>query len=328
TAFVHPEDRSRLRAVLENAIAGRARFDIQHRIVLRDGCEKVVHGLGAVKRGTDGKPTVLSGTVHDITDRVRIEAERERRYRAEEADRIKSAFLATMSHELRTPLNSIIGFTGVLLQGLAGPLNSEQNKQLDMVRASARHLLALVNDVLDISKIEAGQLEVSWEPYDVHRSLEKVIHLIKPQAQTKQLEMRADLPTSLGRLVGDVRRFEQVLLNLLSNAIKFTERGSIELRAERIEKFRMRGSTVDTAVVRVKVSDTGVGIKPEDLPVLFQPFRQLDSGLARKHEGTGLGLAICARLVDLMGGEINVQSTWSEGSTFEVILPLDARANA
>ncbi len=328
TAFVHAEDRNRLRAVLENAIAGRARFDIQHRIVLRDGCEKVVHELGDVKRGADGKPTVLSGTVHDITDRVRIEAERERRYRAEEADRIKSAFLATMSHELRTPLNSIIGFTGVLLQGLAGPLNGEQNKQLDMVRTSARHLLALVNDVLDISKIEAGQLEVSWEPYDVHRSLEKVVNLIKPQAHARQLEMRANVPESLGRLVGDVRRFEQVLLNLLSNAIKFTERGSIELRAERIEKFRMRGSAVETAVVRVKVADTGVGIKPEDLPVLFQPFRQLDSGLARKHEGTGLGLAICARLVDLMGGEINVQSTWGEGSTFEVILPLDARANA
>ncbi|HEU4484395.1 MAG TPA: PAS domain S-box protein [Povalibacter sp.] len=328
TQYVHPQDRAMLSAALQEAMAGRARLDIQHRIVLRDGTERVVQALGDVKLDAQGVPALLLGTVHDVTDRVRIEAERERRYRAEEADRIKSAFLATMSHELRTPLNSIIGFTGVLLQGLAGPLNPEQNKQLDMVRTSARHLLALVNDVLDISKIEAGQLEIFREPYDVQRSVEKVVNLVRPQALARHLELRTVLGQSLGSLVGDARRFEQVLLNLLSNAIKFTEQGSIELRAEHIEGFTMRDGTSPGSVVRVSVTDTGVGIKPDDLALLFQPFRQLDSGLARKHEGTGLGLAICARLVDLMDGEINVRSRLGEGSTFEVILPVDARAGA
>jgi PAS domain S-box-containing protein len=328
TEYVHPQDRELLRAALQEATAGRARLDIQHRIVLRDGTEKVVQALGDVKVDAHGTPALLLGTVHDVTDRVRIEAERERRYRAEEADRIKSAFLATMSHELRTPLNSIIGFTGVLLQGLAGPLNPEQNKQLDMVRTSARHLLALVNDVLDISKIEAGQLEIFREPYDVQRSVEKVVNLVRPQAVARHLELRMLLAASLGSLVGDARRFEQVLLNLLSNAIKFTEQGSIELSAGHVDGFAMRNAASPGPVLRVSVTDTGVGIKQDDLAVLFQPFRQLDSGLARKHEGTGLGLAICARLVDLMGGEINVRSTLGKGSTFEVVLPMDVKADA
>jgi signal transduction histidine kinase len=207
-------------------------------------------------------------------------------------------------------------------------LNPEQNKQLDMVRTSARHLLALVNDVLDISKIEAGQLEIFREPYDVQRSVEKVVNLVRPQALARHLELRLLFAASLGSLVGDARRFEQVLLNLLSNAIKFTEQGSIELSAGHVDGFAMRNAASPGPVLRVSVSDTGVGIKQDDLAVLFQPFRQLDSGLARKHEGTGLGLAICARLVDLMGGEINVRSTLGKGSTFEVVLPMDVRVDA
>ena len=230
---------------------------------------------------------------------------------AQAADRLKSAFLATMSHELRTPLNSIIGFTGIILQGLAGPLNSEQAKQLDMVQSSARHLLALINDLLDISKIEAGELKVSSEPFDLRVSIEKVAAIVKPLAEKKGLALRVELAPEIAGAVNDARRIEQILLNLLNNAIKFTERGEVALTAD-----------VATETVQMRIADTGMGIKPEDLATLFRPFQQIDTGLSRNHEGTGLGLAICRKLADLLGGDIQVESEWGKGSIFTFSLPL------
>lgn len=233
------------------------------------------------------------------------------RDRAESADRLKSAFLATMSHELRTPLNSIIGFTGILLQELAGPLNEEQQKQLGMVRGSAQHLLALINDVLDISKIEAGQLEVCREVFDLCRSVEKVVGVVKPMADKKGLRLNVEMGPGIGKLVSDPRRVEQVLLNLLNNAVKFTEKDA----AVKVTAVAADG------VVRISVADEGVGIKPEDLDKLFQPFRQIETGLSRRHEGTGLGLVICRRLATLLGGDIEVRSEWGKGSVFTFTLP-------
>lgn len=262
----------------------------------------------------EGTPCLV-GVGIDITARVRLEAERERRFQAETADRVKSAFLATMSHELRTPLNSIIGFTGILLKGLAGPLNPEQHKQLGMVRTSAQHLLALVNDVLDISRIEAGQLDLAREVFDIQASLMRVIALVEPQATARGLDLRLVVDGALGEALSDRRRFEQILLNLLSNGVKFTEQGSIELRASLVQ---------DASWLRCAVTDTGIGIAREHLDTLFQPFRQIQSGLARQHEGTGLGLAICRRLAGLMGGHMDVASTPGLGSTFVVTLPLQA----
>ncbi len=241
---------------------------------------------------------------------------------AEASDQIKSAFLATMSHELRTPLNSIIGFTGVVLQGLAGSLNAEQSKQLRMVQGSARHLLELINDVLDISKIEAGQLKVRAEPFDLRASLERVTALVKPMADTKNLTLTVMTPPPLGEMVSDRRRVEQILLNLLNNAIKFTECGSVTLTAEVIAEFQASPDSMPRQAVRLQVSDTGIGIKPDDLATLFHPFRQLDAGLTRQHEGTGLGLAICRQLTVLLKGEISVSSVWSKGSEFTVTIPL------
>lgn len=267
------------------------------------------------------------GMLRDVTERRQAEAERERRHRAEAADRIKSAFLATMSHELRTPLNSILGFTGIVLQELPGPLNAEQRKQLEMVRTSARHLLALVNDVLDISKIEAGQLVVGCAPFDLRKSIAKVVGLVAPQAEAKGLALRSRIEPDLGAAAGDERRFEQILLNLLSNAVKFTDRGEVSLAAERVAAPGPGGAG-DAAdarpAVRVRVSDTGIGISEADLATLFQPFRQVDSGLSRRHEGTGLGLAICRRLATLMGGDIRAESALGGGSTFIVTLPVEA----
>jgi PAS domain S-box-containing protein len=246
----------------------------------------------------------------------------EAKHAAEAADRLKSAFLATMSHELRTPLNSIIGFTGIILQGLAGPLSAEQSKQLGMVRGSARHLLDLINDVLDISKIEAGQLDIRAESFDLRESLERVVAVVRPLAEKKGLDLELAIEPALGDMHSDRRRVEQILLNLLNNAIKFTDRGRVRLSAGFVQAPPAPAGDTPGPSVRLRVADTGMGIRPEDMDKLFQPFRQIDSGLTRQHEGTGLGLAICRRLSTLLGGDIVASSLSAKGSEFTVTLPL------
>jgi PAS domain S-box-containing protein len=230
--------------------------------------------------------------------------------RAESADHLKSAFLATMSHELRTPLNAIIGFTGIMLQGLAGPLNEEQQKQMGMVQNSSRHLLALINDVLDISRIEAGQLELTASTFDLRAAIEKTMRLVAPLAEKKGIALELEVDDDVTEATADQRRFEQVLINLLNNAVKFTDKGSVRVTGRR-----------DGDDYLIAVADTGIGIRPEELPGLFQPFHQIDTGLARKHEGTGLGLSICRKLVAMMGGAVDVSSLWGRGSTFTVRIP-------
>jgi signal transduction histidine kinase len=231
--------------------------------------------------------------------------------RAEEADRLKSAFLATMSHELRTPLNSIIGFTGILRQGLPGPLNEEQKKQLGMVKNSADHLLALINDVLEISKIEAGQLKVASTNFDLGAAIQKAVQVVRPMAEKKGLGLTFDIAEDVGTVKSDQRRVEQILLNILSNAIKFTEQGRV-----RLDCAVREGSVVTT------VTDTGIGIEKDEIPKLFRPFHQVETGITRRYEGTGLGLSICSRLIELLGGTIWAESEPGRGSRFSFTLPL------
>ncbi|MCC6215628.1 MAG: PAS domain-containing protein [Polyangiaceae bacterium] len=262
-------------------------------------------------RAPDGTPGGLVGIIVDITPLKDAEAAlREAKVAAESADRLKSAFLATMSHELRTPLNSIIGFSGILLAELPGPLNAEQRKQLGMVCASSEHLLALINDVLDLSKIEAGQLQTESAPFLAEPSIRRVVETVRPLAEKKGLALDLDLGGDLGEIVSDRRRVEQVLLNLLSNGVKFTDRGRVHVTAGRRD-----------GVVEVVVTDTGKGIAGADLGRLWKPFSQIETGLDRRHEGTGLGLSICKRLVELLGGSIWVESEEGRGSSFGFRLP-------
>jgi PAS domain S-box-containing protein len=237
--------------------------------------------------------------------------------RAKAADQTKSAFLATMSHELRTPLNSIIGFSGIMLQELAGELNAEQKKQLGMVRGSARHLLDLINDVLDISKIEAGGLDVSFKAFDIKASIERLVASITPMAEKKRLALSAELKNLPRDFISDQRRVEQMLLNLLSNAVKFTEKGTVKLSAE----ISSGVAGWVGPVLLVRIEDTGIGIQAEHLPTIFQAFRQIDTGISRLREGTGLGLAICRRLADRLGGDIQAESEFGRGSAFTLVLP-------
>jgi signal transduction histidine kinase len=235
---------------------------------------------------------------------------------AESADRAKSSFVATMSHELRTPLTAVIGYTDLVLGGTSGPLTEKQRQQLGTVRSSADHLLALINDALDIARIDANQLQLASDPVDAEASIRKVAGIMQPLADARGLYLEVAISGPLGTLVGDARRLEQILLNLLGNAIKFTGAGGVTLRA-------MRGRDAKgTEVLRLEVADTGPGIRAEDLPRLFRPFSQLRATRAQAAQGTGLGLAICRSLAEMMGGSIGVESRQGAGSTFTVMLPV------
>lgn len=252
----------------------------------------------------------------------------------QEATRLKSQFLANMSHELRTPLNSIIGFTGIILQGLTGEISGEQRKQLNLVYGSAKHLLGLINDVLDLSKIEAGKIEIIPSEFEVRELIQTVENMVSPMLKEKGLTLQVAVSKEVPAMIyHDKNRIKQVLINLLSNATKFTESGQIGLTVRpslldaggAVEDFGKEDiSSVQgpAASLVFSVSDTGMGIKAEHLSDIFTEFKQIKDSLREKSAGTGLGLAICKKMVEMMGGRIWVESEYGRGSRFHFVIPL------
>lgn len=230
----------------------------------------------------------------------------------EKANRLKSEFLATMSHELRTPLNAIIGFAEVLKDEVVGIVNKEQKEYLGDIHTSGQHLLNMINSILDLSKIEAGKLELKYETFHIREIIREVLNTIAPFSRKKSITIQTSIPKDIHPLTADRVKFKQILFNLLSNSVKFTpDNGRITISANPEKQH-----------IRFDVSDTGIGIKPEDMNNLFEPFHQLDASHARHYEGTGLGLALTKRLVELHGGQIWAKSEYGKGSTFSFLLPV------
>jgi len=229
----------------------------------------------------------------------------------EAASRHKSEFLANMSHELRTPLNAIIGFSEVLLEKMFGEVNEKQTEYLEDVLSSGRHLLSLINDILDLSKIEAGRMELELTKFHLPVTLENAMTLVKERASRHGIALGLNVDPRLGDFVGDERKIKQILLNLLSNAVKFTPEGG------RVSVKAMPGD----GSVEISVTDTGIGIAPEDQEVIFEEFRQVRANSAQKREGTGLGLTLTKKFVEMHGGTIWVKSEVGKGSTFRFTLP-------
>jgi signal transduction histidine kinase len=232
-----------------------------------------------------------------------------------EANRLKSEFVATISHELRTPLNTIIGFAKFMLNEGAGPLTDMQRTDLSAIYSSGQHLLGLVNDILDLSKIEAGKVTLEKELLDFHEIAAGIMSLAIALVADKPVELKEEIADQLPPVYADRKRVRQIILNLVSNSAKFTEQGRIVLRVKPITE---KGEPY----ILCAVEDTGIGIRAEDMPIVFEVFRQVDSSLARRAQGSGLGLPVSRRLVELHGGRMWVDSEWGSGSTFYFTLPV------
>jgi PAS domain S-box-containing protein len=232
--------------------------------------------------------------------------------KAETADRLKSSFLSTMSHEIRAPLNSIIGFSGILMKEIPGSLNAEQKKQMGMIQSSGRHLLSLINDLLDLSKIEAGQLSVNFEYFNLEEVLDDVLQLEWPFATSKNIILNLKKSSDISIIRSDKQRIHQVLLNIVNNAIKYTEKGQVDIYCQK-----------EKDSIHIIIKDSGIGIKEENLEKIFDPFIQIDNDLTKSNRGSGLGLPVTRKLIELLHGSVNVISEYGKGSTFIIILPIE-----
>ena len=311
--------------------------DYELTVRARNGDETVVSYNAATFHDREQRLQGVFAAARDITERKRFDKTlQEKNIELEHASRMKSEFLATMSHELRTPLNAIIGFSEVLKDGLIGQLTESQQEYIGDIFSSGQHLLSLINDILDLSKVEAGMMTLELETGDLQRLLQNSLSIVREKAQLQGIVLELETGEALGALQLDLRKTKQIVYNLLSNAVKFGARGSrVILAARRVSRStvgRLAGAwpvqafmLADndyTQFLEISVSDSGIGIARDNLHRLFQAFGQIDSGLARRFEGTGLGLAMVRRLAELHGGTVAVASVEGEGARFAVWLPL------
>ncbi|MBF0328357.1 MAG: CHASE domain-containing protein [Nitrospirae bacterium] len=329
--MVFIDDRDEVLRRTKKILSGAAVPAIEHRIIKKDGALRWVRSTCVQKYDDKGRLQSYDGLIQDITERKLVESEllhdrdylekvvaertkqlEEARDAAESANIAKSEFLANMSHELRTPLNSIIGFSEVLQDEFSGPLNEQQKDYLNDIRSSGKHLLSLINDILDLSKVEAGKMELELGSVHVREVLGHSLSMLKEKAVKGGIILKLDVaPDADIEIAADERKLKQIIFNLLSNAVKFTSNGGrVTVSARRVEDF-----------IEIAVTDTGIGIKPEDIAKLFHEFSQLESTYEKKYEGSGLGLALTKRLVELHGGSIRLESEYGKGSSFVFKIP-------
>lgn len=329
---IHPDDRQQVVEALTQSLHEGAEYHPEFRIIQPDGSIRWLNSRGNLIRDEAGNPLRLTGVAVDITDRKQVEDElRKSKNAAEEANRAKSQFLANMSHELRTPLNAIIGYSEMLQEDADDLGYDDFVPDLEKIRSAGKHLLALINDILDISKIEAGKMELYLETFDIAQILFEVESTIQPLVEKNKNRLQIQRGENLGSMNADLTKLRQALFNLLSNATKFTENGTITLAVETTSDAISDPATPVTQSapasqpdwIIFKVSDTGIGMSLEQMEKVFQAFTQADASTTRKYGGTGLGLAITRHFCQMMGGDITVHSQVGVGSTFTIRLPVD-----
>ena len=302
-----------MRQAIGGALAGEKVYDIQFRFNEPDGSSPWYHGRARIARNEKGEPVRMYGLNIEITEQKRVEEQlRRKTIEAEESSRLKSRFVSNVSHDLRTPINAILGYSRLLLDGTYGPIAPEQRAPLESVIRNAGDLVDLIKDVLDLSKIEAGKVSVHPELLHLSHLLGDVLDGITLLIDQKPLALRWYKLPELPFIESDPGKLKQIFTNLLSNAVKYTPKGTIRVFERDLPKRNG---------VEIAIQDTGIGIPPEELPKLFDPFHQVDTGLEREDGSLGLGLKIVKDLVDLLKGEIRVESRVGEGSIFTVFLP-------
>ncbi|NJL21455.1 MAG: PAS domain-containing protein [Leptolyngbyaceae cyanobacterium SM1_3_5] len=322
---VHPDDCPEAEATVQKALEGKQDYDTEFRVVLPDGSIRFIKASAIVQRNAAGEPQRMIGINLDVSMQRQAEAKLRQanetlaiaNLELARANRLKDEFLANMSHELRTPLSAMLGLSRALQAETFGSLNDRQRQFVETISSSGDHLLALINDILDLAKIESGRFELEFAAVPIHGLCQTSLAFVQPLAEQKNIAIEAHLPPSCLAVL-DERRICQVLINLLSNAVKFTPPGGqVTLNVE-----------IDPPVsIRFSVIDTGIGIAPDDQALLFQPFMQIDSSLSRHHDGTGLGLALVKQIVELHEGRVSVESEVGKGSCFCVALPYRSLRN-